>query len=152
MGIACDLREGPETTCSQPHSLNLLGRSRLLLASPNGYLHHPSSCRSIICSVVMYSTARRLSLETCEVVQGAFPGAQAARACGRCFSNVFSHLAVVRCRHTSRMLTAAAGLFFAAGLQPAHTGSGWLQGSHHPAADMHSRVFFFPTLAHEFFA
>jgi hypothetical protein len=65
-----------------------------------------------------------------EVAHGAFPGTQAARARGRCFSNIFSHLAVVRCRHTSRMLTAAAGL------QTAHTGSGWLQGSHHPTADM----------------
>jgi hypothetical protein len=67
-----------------------------------------------------------------EVAHGAFPGAQTAPARGRCFSNVFSHLAEVRCRHTSRKLTAAAAL------QTAHTGSGWLQGSHHPAADMHS--------------
>jgi hypothetical protein len=67
-----------------------------------------------------------------EVVHGAFPGAHAARARGHCFSTVFSHLAVVWCRHTSRMLTAAGGL------QTAHTGSGWLQGSHHRAADMHS--------------
>jgi hypothetical protein len=42
-----------------------------------------------------------------EMVHGAFPLAQAARARERCFSNVFSHLAVVRCRHTSHMLTAA---------------------------------------------
>jgi hypothetical protein len=67
-----------------------------------------------------------------EVAHGAFPEAQAARARESCFSNLFSHLAVVRCRHTSCMLTAAAGL------QTAHAGSGWLQGSHYPAADIHS--------------
>jgi hypothetical protein len=45
-----------------------------------------------------------------EVAQWAFPGVQAARARGHCFSNVFSHLAVLRCCHTSCMPSAAAGV------------------------------------------
>jgi hypothetical protein len=69
-----------------------------------------------------------------EVPHEAFPGAQAASVWDRCISNIFSHLAVVRCRHTSLMLTAAAGL------QTAHTGSGWIRGFAHPAADMHSQM------------
>jgi hypothetical protein len=45
-----------------------------------------------------------------EVAHSAFPVSQAACVLGLCFSNNFHHLAVVRCRHTSCMLTAAAGL------------------------------------------
>jgi hypothetical protein len=51
---------------------------------------------------------------------------------GRCFSNIYIHLAVMKCHDTSRMLTAAAEL------QTVLTGSISLQMLLYPAANMPS--------------
>jgi hypothetical protein len=65
-----------------------------------------------------------------EVAHGAFPGAHSGRVRGRCFSNIYGQLAVIRCRYTSRMITAAAGL------NTAHTGSSWVRGAAVPEAEL----------------
>ena len=66
-----------------------------------------------------------------DVAHAAFPGAHSSRVRDRCFSNIYSQLAVIRCRYTSKMLTSAGGL------QTERTGLNWLPGAAVPDAEVY---------------